>query len=211
MENGIIEKNRRSKRINLITTIVLIICILLALFAFAAMFVEIGDNTFQFGTIDIKLGYYEGNKAKVFEETEYKPLFEEEHFASATDADTISSEKKFYVKNTGNQDAYYRIYLRKSFGNVDLGSLEHKGIEVTFGEYKSNGTKEAKFSGDASSFLLNEAGDNIEAFGELDGGEKKDLYMLVTAPEGVAGSFEFDICVEAVQKRNQSTPTDFLQ
>lgn len=157
----------------------LICCLGITAYALFYATVEVEENYFQTGYVDIDLN---GGRP-VIERHEY--LFEP----------GMTVEKDFYVQNNSSWAVYFRLF----FENVD-GKLADV-MEITIWDAK---TGDEYFRGKANELTKAQVG---AAEDELAVGERRDMKISFHYPEMSGNKTQneelyFDFCAEAVQTRN---------
>lgn len=170
-------ETKKKMRKNVVVILVLLLMLGVTTFALMLSFVEVEDNRFVMGRVDIELN---GGK----------PVFDGSDHNIEPNYTII---KEFTIENKGTADAYYRLYM----DNV-VGSLQEV---LNFKIYE-----EDKLLYDGSVKKLTKetpcVGDNI-----LKAGETRVLRAEVKISENSsnkyqAGSMTFDITADAVQVKN---------
>lgn len=174
-------KTSTGKRLTASILLVLLLscCLCITTYALVTVSVDLKDNYFKTGKIDINL-----NDGKpVIEATEFK--FEP----------GMTVVKDFFVENKSTWAVWYKLYFTEVDG--DLKDI----LEITIKEKGENGQELCK--GTAKEL------DKDSAFqiGELAKGEKKYLTITFYYPkddgnEGQGKELSFELCAEAVQTKN---------
>ena len=177
-------RNNIIKRITAAMLVILILTSCLGITAYALFYatVEIEENYFKTGKVDIELEFGEDRKdAQLITEDEY--LFEP----------GMTVEKPFYVKNGSTWPVYYRIYFDNVTGGL-AGVLEITVLSGTEILYKGTAESMTKENTPAADDLLLI-------------GERRDLTIRFHYPENSGNKtqnweMKFDLCAEAVQEKN---------
>lgn len=197
---------KRSKRISIITMIILIICMILIYFIWAMSDATVPNNRFVFGTVDVEVGYYD-NDAEMYYGTESTMFNEEINYHYINPSECLS-QKMFFVRNKGNVDAYFRVYFENisgKLGNIVAVRIKSEDGKTLLADIPAN---------DMIRDYLNTIDDPKNGIiGKLAAGEKQnmiiELVMTDVKPENPQNlSLEFDLCVEAVQVQNNELQND---
>lgn len=174
-------KKNIPKRLTAAMLVILILTCCLGITAYALFYVtvEIEENYFKTGYVDIDLN----NGRPVIERHEY--LFEP----------GMTVEKDFYIQNNSSWDVYYRLYFDNMTG--ELAEI----MEICIWDPK---TGEEYFRGKARELTRTLVG---AADDELAVGERKDMKISFHYPETSGNETQnremsFDLRADAVQTKN---------
>ena len=182
MTSKLSDKNQLSDkaklRICIGIIIILLICLVITTFALVKQIVFVDNN--YFSTDQVKISINDGKA--VIDEGEFK--FEP----------GMIVKKEFYVKNEGNQEAYYKIYMEAISGG--LAEILQVRIEDEFGD--------EIFNGKASD--LTRANAALSKY-TINGGHERKHTIYFSYPEeaGNAGqgqTLSFVLTAEATQTKN---------
>lgn len=162
---------------SIVTIIVLLFCLCITTYALVKETVNIRDNTFQTGIVEINLN----NGRPVIEAHEF--LFEP----------GMTVKKDFFIENNSTWDVYYKIY----FENVDGGLADV--LQIVIKDDTSvlfSGTAKELTSANVS------AADDV-----LKTGQRKEMEIVFHFPEAEGNSAQnrtltFDMTARAVQTKN---------
>jgi hypothetical protein len=175
--------SKASKRLTgrMLLIAALCLCLCITTFAIIYSFVEVKDNTFQTGKVDIEI-----SPERLTKDGEDK---ENEMFRRFEPGMTVT--KNYVVTNNSTCDVYYKVYLT----DVTGGLADILDVRILDGNT-------VLFSGKASKLTR-----SVEAFGEMAEGAMRNLTIEFHYPEsagneGQAKELSFKICAEATQTKN---------
>lgn len=174
------KKTEKKIKLSITSILVLFICLCVTTSAIMLSKLEIADNYYQTGTVEINLN--DGEPVIKIDEYQFEP--------------GVTVKKEFFIENIGTADFYYRLY----FEEVEGGLTDIIDIKVM------NGDK-LLYEGKASE-LINKPFSSVDD--ELKSGEKRilDIYFHYPEEEGLRGMnevLEFNLRADAVQTKNNSS------
>ena len=172
-------KSKFKRKINgaVVAIIVLSVCLAVSAFALAYETLVVDSNVFRTGTVKININ----DGVPVIREGEY--LFEP----------GMTVIKEFFVENQSTWDVYYRLYLANVSGDIaDILELTLKEGDTVI------------FTGTARELENSVSASGASPLAVM---EKRTLTITFYYPpqsgnEGMECSLSFDLCVEAVQTKN---------
>ena len=182
------KSNRTEKKLtgSIITVIVLLICLAMTTFAIITATVEVNNNIFRTGLVDINLN-------------DGKPIIEQHEFLFEPG---MTVKKDFFVESKSSGEVYYRLYL----GEVSGGLADILEVTVATLENNTVGAPADKvlYHGIASEMILANA---AAADDTLAVGERRNLCMIFHFPEAAGNTameqtLSFNMYAEAVQTKN---------
>lgn len=173
------QKMNRKITVSMLIILLLTFCLGITSYALFYVSVEIEENYFQTGVVEIDLN---GGRP-VIERHEY--LFEP----------GMTVEKEFYVQNNSTWNVYYRVYM------ADVKGQLADVLEIRIWD-KQSGTE--YFTGTARNLTREYVG---VADDELGIGEKKEMMISFHYPEESGNATQgqelsFSMCADAVQTKN---------
>ena len=172
------EKSIQKKiKAQIITLIVLLLCLIITTFALVYSTLTLEDNYFKTGLVDINLN-------------DGKPVISEHEFLFEPG---MTVKKDFFIENNSTWSVYYKLY----FDHVDGGLADVLEITVKDGD-------DTLYSGTAASLSREKSAvcDDV-----LSVSQKKSLSIYFHYPEGAGNKTQdqtltFDLCADGVQTKN---------
>lgn len=172
-------KNKRRARRSLALALFLLVALILTTYALASSIASVPDNRFQTGRVSIELNG--GRRIFNGEDMNMEPGY--------------AAKKDFTIENTGNADAYYRLYL-ENMGDALADSLI---FELYEGDTLLYSSPAADFTQE-NPYVSNQI---------LPAHTVQVLTAVIRMREGSGNlyqnaGFTFDLTVDAVQARNNA-------
>ena len=172
------EKSIQKKiKAQIITIIVLLLCLIITTFALVYSTLTLEDNYFKTGLVDINLN-------------DGKPVISEHEFLFEPG---MTVKKDFFIENNSTWSVYYKLY----FDHVDGGLADVLEITVKDGD-------DTLYSGTAASLSREKSAVRDDV---LSVSQKKSLSIYFHYPEGAENKTQdqtltFDFCADGVQTKN---------
>lgn len=185
------ESNRTIRRLMIALAVVVILAICLCVTTFALIYsISVDQNIFSTGTVKINL-----NNGEPIIDARDKFLFEP----------GMTVYKKFFIRNEGTADVYYKIY----FEGIDGGLADVLDVTISDGIDENSRdcideNANVLYSGKARNLTLDNA--DVES-DELGVGEELELYAIFHFPEDSGNDaqnayLQFNMSAKATQTRN---------